>query len=339
MLLSQATTLHVLLEEYPFLERFLLGRHDVFAPLAHPERRRSWARVTTLGHAATLMDEPCAALLRDIRAEVLRVRGAAPAIAAESSRGTADLRCGDMLRALVPRLEEGASLSELLRQVDELTQGLDAEALSEAAREVESRSAATLFVTAAGAARGESPPRLALYPGHPVRALEQESARLSGVADHVEQALAGLGEPPDARRWAQAGPVVRDLLDRLSEVERQARRLRLAWYVTLARRGARGAASVVEDRLTEAVAGVRRLRRLAVSDDPGAVTSAAQRALHLVRYALLSEEELLVPVALRELDDEDWETVADRERIVGWALTPGGGPSAPGEVAGPARAR
>lgn len=325
MLLSQTTTVHAVLEEYPFLERFFLGRHEAFAPLARPGRWRTWARVTTLGHVATLMDEPCVALLREIRAEVLRVQGTAPAIAAEGGGPAADPRLGDELRALVARLEEGAPLAELSRRVDELTSGIDAEALSDVAHEAETGRVAALFETASDAARGDSP-QLSLYPGHPVRALGQESARLAGVADHVEDALASLGEPPDPGRWQEAGPVVRALLERLAELERQAHRLRLAWYPTLARCGARSTAAVVEDRLAEAVAGVRRLRRLARKDDPVPLATAVPRTLHLVRHALLVEEELLVPVALRELDDGDWEAVAGQERVVGWALGPGARP-------------
>ncbi len=335
MLLSRTTTMHALLEEYPFLERYLVARHQVFAPLARPGRRRTWARVTTLGQVATLMDEPCAALLREIRAEVLRVRGTAPAVAVEGSGPAADPRLGDELRDLVARLEEGAPLGELSRRLDELTPGLDDEALSEIARQADRGRAGELFETAAGGARSE-PPRLALYPGHPVRALEQEDARLGGVADHVEDALAALGDPPDPGRWREAGPVVRGLLERLSELDRQARRLRLAWYPTLASRGARSTAAVVEERLADAVGALRRLSRLAGRDDPGPLITAAPRALHLVRQVLLAEEELLVPVALRELDDADWEAVAEQERVIGWALAPGGRPSA--GASGPATA-
>lgn len=326
MVLSRATTVFALLEEYPFLERFLVARHEVFARLTRPGPRRTWARMVTLGEAATAMDEPVLELLRELRSEVLRVRGVAPAIAADDAGSAIDLRLGEEVRALVRRLEQGASLTELADRLDGLTRGLDAEAVAAAVHEREEIGVRGSIEAAGGSPTDDSGVRLTLYLGHPVRALQQESARLGGLATHVEEAVAGLGEPPDVGRWRTARPVVVALLERLAELELQARRLRLAWFTTLASRGQRSVTVVVGGRLDEAVDAIRRLLVVARKDDPTALSATAPRAVHLVRHALLTQEELLVPAALRALDDDDWEAVAEQERVVGWALAPRGEP-------------
>ena len=100
----------------------------------------------------------------------------------------------------------------------------------------------------------------------------------------------------------------------------QRERLRRAWYPTLASRGGRGPSALVDVQLEDAIRLGQRLRAALGRKETVAVQVTARRYVSAVRLALESAEDLLVPLALRALDREDWEALGEQERAVGWAL-------------------
>jgi hypothetical protein len=321
-MLARTTTLYALLEEYPYLEDFFTGFHEAFGRLAERVSGRAWARVVTVAELATAMNLPWLDFLRQVQAEVRRVSGVAPAIAGDPLGPTPDARVKDDLRALLRELECGASLEDLVKRVDALTRGLDAEGVAALARDLEGadRASGQGMAAAAGQSADWPAARLSLYPGHPARALLDEGALLRGLATHIEEVLDGLGNPVGIERWREARPVLGTLLERLGELERQARRLRLAWYTTISSRGGHSVTALVEEELSEALDAVRRSRAAASKEDAALAVGVTRQAMELVRRVLVSQEVLLVPAAMRSLDDDDWEAVAEQERVVGWAL-------------------
>jgi hypothetical protein len=320
--LARTTTLYALLEEYPFLEDFLVAFHHAFDRLAQPAPGRSWARVVTLAELATAMNLPLLEFLREVQREVQRVTGVAPTIVGEALESPPDPRLRDDLSTILRELESGAPLDDLAERFDALTHGLNAEETAALARKLGLIDAASGqgLASAAGQSADWSVARLALYPGHPVRALLGEGARLRGLATHVDEVVDGLGSPMGAERWREARPALQSLLERLGGLERQARRLRLAWYPTLSNRGGLSVTALVDAELTEALDAVERSRAAAAHDDAAFAAAVTRHATEMMRRALVAEEELLAPAALRCLDDDDWEVVAEQERVVGWAL-------------------
>jgi hypothetical protein len=322
IMLARTTTVHALLAAYPFLTAFLADRDEVLARLRDPASAGRWARVVTLGEVAVEMDVPWLDLLRQIQAEVRRVTGVAPPIAGAGSPDEADF--GDDVRGVIRDLERGAPIAVLAARLDELTKGMDADAVAALLEEPAAASAAALAAGRQSARATEVPgAHAALRPGHPIVALERECGRLSGLADLVEEVVDGLGDPPEAARLDDARAPLLALLERLRELDRQARRLRLAWYTTLGSRVGPSVAALVAQRLAEALDGVARMRLAVCGEDAAAVVTQAHAGLALVRRALAAEEELLVPAASRALDDDDWEAVAEQERAIGWALDSG----------------
>jgi hypothetical protein len=321
--LARTTTLYDLLELYPFLERFLAGRHPVFERLSRTGSGRRWTRVTTLDSLATSMDLPRLELLREIQSEVKRVTGSSPVIAGVLTGPPNDERLGGEVLDVVRELESGATIAQAAARLEALTQGLDAEGVAKLARERDRQgSRVNRAAGAAGRPDGWPAAPAALHPGHPVRSLQQEGARLEGLAGLIDELVDGLGDPPDDHRWAESRTPLRRLLERLREMERQARRLRLAWYPPVASRVGASVPVLVSARLDEAREALQRLIVMASGEDVAAIAAQARAAMALLRRALAAEEELLVPAALSALDDDDWEVVAEQERVVGWALDP-----------------
>jgi hypothetical protein len=253
---------------------------------------------------------------------VQRETGAVAPIAEDAAAGAADPRLQDALRRALRDLESGASLGELAARLDRETQGLDAEQVAALARAVGSDAADEGALTASSVLQPADAPvtLLALSPGHPVRALLEEGARVRELTSHVEELVDGIEGPKGADRWPRARPALGGLLARLAEIERHADRLRQAWLATVSSRGGCAAAALVDERLGAAVDAVRRARKAVDEGEIDQAAAVSRSATGLALDALAAEEGLLVPVALRVLDDEDWEQVAAQERVVGWAL-------------------
>ena len=325
-MLARTTTLYALLEEYPFLTQSLAARYPVLARLGDRDSARRWARVATLQEVATTMDIPWLDLAREIQDEVRSVTGTAPAIAGAVPGD--DRRLRDDVRGVILELERGASLGDLATRLDALTPGMDAEGVAALARErgMEGMPPAGTPGWAAGQSADPPAPHVALHPGHPLRALQQERSRLEDLARLVMEVVDGLGDPPVAARWEEARQPLGGLVARLADIAVQRRRLRVAWYATLESRIGPSVTAVVSERLGEAIAALDKLRVAVSIDDAGSVPAQARVAVTHVRGALAAEEELLVPAAFQALDEDDWEAVAEQERVVGWALDPGRAP-------------
>jgi hypothetical protein len=313
-MLARTTTVYELLTTYPFLTAFLADRDAALARLREPSSAGRWARVVTLGEVAVEMDVPWLELVRQIQAEVRRVTGVAPPIAGAGPPDETGL--GDDVRGLMRDLERGVPIDVLAARLDELTRGMGTDAVAALLEETAPASGAVLAAELPGA-------HAALRPGHPIAALRRECGRLSGLADLVEEVVDGLGDPPEAARLNDARAPLLALLDRLHELDRQARRLRLAWFTTLESRVGPSVAALVSQRIAEALEAVARMRLAVCGDEPVAVAGQARTGVALVRRALAAEEELLVPAAFGALDDDDWEAVAEQERVIGWALDSG----------------
>ena len=325
-MLARTTTLYALLEEYPFLAMSLAARHPVFVRLGDKGAARRWTRVATLQEVATMMDTPWLDLAREIQEEVRSVTGAAPAIAGAAPGD--DRRLADDVRDVILELERGAPIGDLAARLDELTPGMDAEGVATLARARGREGVAPASTTgwAAGQLTESPAAHAALHPGHPIRALQQEGSRLEELARLVIEVVDGLGEPPEGARWAEARKPLGGLVARLGDIAVQSRRLRAAWYTTLDSRIGPSVTAVVSERLGEAVAALDKLRIAVSGDDAGAVVAQVHAAVIKVRRALAAEEELLVPAAFQAFDEDDWEAVAEQERVVGWALDTGQAP-------------
>ncbi len=92
--LSRATTLHALLEEFPFLGT-TCAACTRSSPVSTPVGRGpGWARWSRVADLATTMDRPWPELLRDLQAEVRRVTGAAPPISEDAPGDGRPAPCG-----------------------------------------------------------------------------------------------------------------------------------------------------------------------------------------------------------------------------------------------------
>lgn len=318
--LGPRTTVLALLEAYPFLTEFLVEYDDAFRRLERPGALRSWARVTNLGLLAITMDVSWRRLLHDIASEVARVTGEAPRVLAHAEAGACDQRRLGEVRDIIARLEAGAPLPDLARELKAVTADLSPaeaarlyEALGNESGGVDRRLVASAPVDVAPVL---SPP------GHPLDTAAKEAAHVRRLCADLRVELERLGGSPTRRRWRDERSLVGSLVDQLSDIEWRFRRQQQAWFPALAVHGVDGPATLLVPRQREALERLRRLRLAIGRDDAVFVVEIGHRLLGTIDGLLLGDEQVLAPLAQRCFTPADWAAVRELEDGVGWGMLP-----------------
>ena len=125
--LSSNTSLHQLMERYPFLLEFLAGYNKKFELLQNPLMRATVGRAATLGRVAEMGDIPLEDLLRDIATEVRNrtgddlLNGAPPAPVVPPKEGAA------AMKELIKDLHDGLPPEEARQRFDDLIKNVSPE--------------------------------------------------------------------------------------------------------------------------------------------------------------------------------------------------------------------
>jgi DUF438 domain-containing protein len=317
LVLGPRTTLHELLVAYPALREQLAARAGL-ERLRQSSAVDRWARVVTLAEAAELTDVPWRRLAADVQALVAAAGTTPPEVAgAERTSGERSQRLEE-LHAIFADLERGVPLVTLAARLEAVFDGLgpgEAEQLEEAAR--------VAGQTATHEPAAEAEPLTAPAPaGHPLATMRDEGAQVRRLCDGLREELDLLGGSPSRRRWRQARPMVVRLVERMTAVEARFRRQQQAWFPALAVHGQEGPAQLLAAAQAESLELVRRLRLAVARDDGRFVVEAGRRLLELLDDVLLTEEQVLEPLAERHLSEADWVVVRELEDGVGWTLIP-----------------
>ncbi len=322
--LGPRTSVWTLLQAYPGLAQALAPCGGGLERLATVEGRERWARRVTVGEVAVAADLTWRQLARRIVDEVARAGGEPPEVLGPGPVVAGDDRRLGVLRRIAAELEEGGSLLELARELQDAAGGADAseaEALERALNEADAaeRAAARREMEAAA---GPLADRLVLsHPeGHPLRSLRSETMQVRALSGDLRAALERLGGSPTRRRWRSARPLVLRLVERLTAIESRYRRLRGAWFPVLASLDARGPAELLSDRQDEALETLRRVRLAVARDDAAFVVEVGGHLVDIVDDLLAMDEQVLAPIAEARLSPTDWAAVRRREDAGTWGL-------------------
>ena len=316
--LGPRTSVWTLLQAYPGLAQALAPCGGGLERLATVEGRERWARRVTVGEVAVAADLTWRQLARRIVDEVARAGGEPPEVLGPGPVVAGDDRRLGVLRTIAAELEEGGSLLELARELQDAAGGADAseaEALERALNEADAaeRAAARREMEAAA---GPPADRLVLsHPeGHPLRSLRSETMQVRALSGDLRAALERLGGSPTRRRWRSARPLVARLVDRLTGVE--------SALPAPARRlvpGPRGRSTLVGPPSCSATA---RTKRSSPCGDSGWRWPATTRPSWWKSAATWStsstiswppDEQVLAPLAEARLSPTDWAAVRRRE--------------------------
>ena len=156
--------------------------------------------------------------------------------------------------------------------------------------------------------------------GHPVHTFQLENRALGEVAKELRLQLVALGDPPDADEFKQQAANIQALLEQLGEVEKHYLRKENQLFPVMEQVGITGPPKVmwaVHDDIRALLKSAR--KAVADGDATGSVASGME-FLDKFEDMITKEENILFPMALEKLSDENWTAVRTGEEEIGYAL-------------------
>jgi DUF438 domain-containing protein len=325
--LTPKTTIHTLLKEYPFLLDFLAAYHPEFKKLTNPVLRRTVGRMATLDAVAAQGNVPLNVLTQDIADEVERTTGTRPPVADVADAQTIDsARLAD-LHAIVTDLHAGKTVEEVKPRFEELIRDVEATEIAAMEQKLieggvpgdEVKRLCDVHVQVfAEALAGHEP--ISVPAGHPLDTFQRENHALLQVTASLRKVAEAVGEPPDGAAWARLKGALRDTVERLAEVDKHYLRKENQLFPFLEEHGVEGPSKVmwsIHDDIRDLI---KQARQTIVEDDAALAVSTCLALTKMVDDMVTKEEQVLHPMAVDTLSDEEWVRIRAGETDIGYAF-------------------
>lgn len=328
--ISPNTSIHELIEAYPFLADFLAEFNPRFALLKNPVMRATAGRVATLRKASEMGGVDLEELMDAIRKEVSGATGTRPGV--DPSK-VADLK------ALILDLHDGvdpetarARFDEVVREASPAEIGaMEEQLIREGMPVAEIQRLCDLHVAVVqGSLDGQE--EVNAPPGHPIHTYLAANEVITDLANRLgEISSHEVPETPspealaeeDVGRWVAA---FRNTLDALSGIDNHYLRKENELFPVLERHGITGPSQVMWGVHDE----IRALfKKVDAALTRGEVEEAAAGGASLARSVIemvYKEKKILLPLAKQTLTEEEWLEVRRGEDELGYAFRE---PSAP----------
>jgi uncharacterized protein len=333
MVITPQTTIHSLLNEYPFLKDFLTSYNPEFKKLANPVLRRTMGRMATLERAADMAGVPLEQMEHDIVAEIGRVTGVAPEIQAKAGFATVDQARQEELKAIVKELHAGASPDDLKDRFAELVEDVDATEIAameqrlieEGIPETEVKRLCDVHVQVFAEALDEHE-AVQAPAGHPIDTFMRENQAFRQVLVSLRKVSEAIGRPARRDEWERLAPAFHATVERVREFERHYVRKENQLFPFLERHGVEGPSKVMWALHDDIRAVMRELHAALDREDPDAAVLNAEVLATMGDDMIYKEEKILFPMAMDNLAEWEWAEIRQGEDEIGYALI--GEPSA-----------
>jgi DUF438 domain-containing protein len=356
--LASNTSLHQLVERYPFLVEFLAGYNKKFELLQNPIMRATVGRAATLGRVAEMGGISVEALIRDIAREVRERTGEAPTDgtsgAVPSAPGGGTGGAAEMKR-LIQDLHGGLPPEEARKRFDDLIKDVSPEqigAMEEQliregmpVQEIQRMCDLHVAVMRGGLDRNAE---VTAPPGHPVHTYMAANEVITGLANRLGDLASRLSGPGSAATpggdlgvsgnggTETADPELRgemgQVLDELSGIHNHYLRKENQLFPFLERHGITGPPKVmwgVHDDIRRQMKEARAAVEKAPAEELSQKAAAFARSVIEMVY---KENKILFPLAAQTLSRREWVEARMGEDELGYDFVE---PAAPFEVKEP----
>jgi DUF438 domain-containing protein len=325
MKLSGNTRVHELLEEFPFLEDFLVMYHPKFEMLKSRVTRATIGRVATLRAAAGIAGVEPDDLLRAVSGKIERNTGNRPEIEFDSSvpRLTREERLV-ILKEIIRDVHQGGDLAEAKQRFAGAVRDVEATEIAAMEQQLirdglpasEVQRLCDVHVDAFREALDEHA-EIQVQPGHPVHTYIAANKIITELANELG-ALARASE--GGEQVGVSFEKADDIVGRLVGVENHYQRKENQLFPLLERHGVTGPTQVmwgVHDQIRGKLKGVRD------TVQQGDAKEFCELAPGLVRdlvEMVYKEEKILFPMSLETLSDGEWAEIRRGEDDLGYVL-------------------
>ena len=351
MIVTTDTTVHELIEAYPYLLDWLVAYDTHFDSLRNPVLYNTMARVAKLEQAAAMAKVPTETLLDDIRTEVARREIAAEETAGFSARpGDASGHAAgvvdgggdsgddiaarsarqEALKAIIRQLHDGAPVADVKAEFDALATGIDS---AEIARMEQALIAegmpiedvlrlcdvhVTVFKESL-----DTHEEATLAEGHPLDAYRRENAVASQLVAEARAALEALAVAGDDATRLTARDGVADALAKLAQIETHYIRKENQLFPVLEAHDISGPTKVMWALDDDIRGRIKSARALVAARDDQSLAATLPETLVMIDDMIYKEEKILFPTSLQVITDAEWEQIAAGDDDIGYAWVRG----------------
>jgi uncharacterized protein len=325
IVLTPKTTIGTLLDEHPFLLKYLSDYHPSFGKLTNPVARRTVGRFATVERAAEIASVPVDKLLADIAAMIAAETGAKPRTGATAGAGVDPLR-QEELKAIIRDLHAGRTPDEVKPRFEELIKDIEATEIAAMEQaliaggvpDTEVKRLCDVHMKVFQDALEENKP-LNVPAGHPVDTFQRENRAVGDVTRAIRAATARLSAG-DTSSWPKEKPGLAASADRLGEFEKHHIRKENQLFPFLEKHAVEGPSKVMWALDDDIRALTKEFRQAVAADDAPAALKLADELTTMVDDMVNKEEKVLFPMALDVLSDEEWRQIRAGEDEIGFAL-------------------
>ena len=239
-----------------------------------------------------------------------------------------------VLKDIIKHLHQGNPPEQVQRQMQEIVRQTDAteimameqELMAEGMPVEEIRAMCDLHSKVTRDVLVQLPIRKAIAPGHPVDTFRRENEALGGTIAAMKQTLAELQNTKEA---ADAGVVVlrfRQSYNELMDIDKHYQRKEHALFSCLERHGITGPSKVMWAKDDNVRNLLKRLGEC-IHSDPADIekwkmnlVEAANAALKAVQEMIYKEENILLPMSLETLSEDEWGEIWSVSPKYGWCI-------------------
>jgi DUF438 domain-containing protein len=319
------TSIHELLDDYPFLLDFLIQYNPRFGLLKNPMMRATAGRVATVGKAAEMGGVELNDLLVAIRSEIERALWREdPESSAEPGEGPDEGKVAE-LKSLILDLHAGedaesarARFNEVVRDVSAQEIGAMEEELIREGMPVEEIQRLCDLHVAVVQDGLDQQAEVEAPPGHPIHTYQAENEIITGLTNRLGDLCA------DERKDGFSGPgwatEYQEVLEELSGIDNHYLRKENELFPALEKHGITGPSQVMWGVHDEIRGQVKEARAyLEASSWEGAARAGISLARAVVEM-VYKEEKILFPLALQTLTEGQWHEVRRGEDELGYAF-------------------
>ena len=310
---------------------FSFLNHPISKKLKNPAMRKTVGKVATLSQAAAIGKIDVDLLLKDITHEIEKKTGQTEPLKQETKKKfpepLSDPKAReDILKGIIRDLHKGESMEKLKLRFQKLIQdvspseiaNMEQNLIDEGMPESEVKRLCDVHVAVFKEAleKHEIPDA---PPGHPVHTFMKENRASEEIMDQIEALVGKMGTPPNEEIYKGCQKDLGVLIDRLSKINIHYLRKENQLFPLLEAHDISGPSQVMWAIHDDIRALIKTVQRSISGAAPQEAVSTIKDLTATIREMTYKEDNILYPMSLNTLTDNDWAKVKEGEAEIGFA--------------------
>ncbi len=321
MLLSPKTKVEELIKTYPFMEKFLPAYNSHFEKLFNPKARATIGKIATLQMAAINASLDINVFISDLKQAIKDKTGEDIGVLSPKDIGKRAKRIKQILADL--HASDGKNVEEMQKRFAEEIKDvspteiadIERQMIADGVSEAEITSMCDLHVAVFRQSLDEQDTP-DMQPGHPVHTFRAENREFEKLARRFSL----LTRDADEKSLNEHINDIKDLLNALAKIDIHYTRKENQLFPYLEKHDVHGPPQVMWTIHDQVRDHIKALRTALDNANFAELTERAPKLIGAVLDMIYKEEQILYPMALEKLSEEEWVEIRNGESEIGYAL-------------------